>query len=488
MHSFYAILCKHTTETMPFVYTPTVGQACLDWGKIYRHTPRGMYLSIRDKGMIRDILDNYPHKGIKVVVFTDGERILGLGDLGVNGMGIPIGKLALYTACAGIHPSECLPVHIDVGIDREELRNDPTYMGLRQARVRGQEYDELIAEFIDACQDAYGRQVLLQFEDFGNSNAFRLLDDHKEKATVFNDDIQGTASVVLAGIISSLPLVNKQKLAEHRFLFYGAGEAGVGIGNQISSYIQKELGCSLAEARTKVWFVDSKGLITNARGDKLAHHKEPYAHPPPAPLTGSDVTDSVLLDAVRRLQPTALIGVSAVGGAFDEQVVKEMASLNADPAAPPLIFALSNPTTKAECTAEQAYTWTNGHVVYASGSPFDPVDVGGKHFVPGQGNNAYIFPGVGLGAVAAGALTLTDDDFSVAAASLAAQVTPDRLAVGCAYPPLKDIREVSLRIAADVAWHIIKEARCSADIASTLTTYDDVVAKCRSMMYTPAYH
>ena len=256
---FYAMLVAHTAEIMPYVYTPTVGQACQEWSAITRHTPRGLYLSINDKGQIRKILDNWPESDINTIVVTDGERILGLGDLGANGMGIPVGKLALYTACAGIEPAKCLPVHIDVGCNREELRNDKRYMGLRRERERGPAYDELIAEFFDACADKYGRQVLIQFEDFGNSNAFRLLDQHKDKACCFNDDIQGTASVVVAGVISSLPLVQKSKISEHKFLFYGAGEAGVGIANMLAYAIHKETGCTLEQAQKQIYLVDSQG-------------------------------------------------------------------------------------------------------------------------------------------------------------------------------------------------------------------------------------
>ena len=256
---FYAMLVAHTAEIMPYVYTPTVGQACQEWSAITRHTPRGLYLSINDKGQIRKILDNWPESDINTIVVTDGERILGLGDLGANGMGIPVGKLALYTACAGIEPAKCLPVHIDVGCNREELRNDKRYMGLRRERERGPAYDELIAEFFDACADKYGRQVLIQFEDFGNSNAFRLLEQHQNKACCFNDDIQGTASVVVAGVISSLSLCQKQKISEHTFLFYGAGEAGVGIANMLAYAIHKETGCSLEQAQKQIWLVDSQG-------------------------------------------------------------------------------------------------------------------------------------------------------------------------------------------------------------------------------------
>lgn len=475
---FYAILTKHTAEAMPYVYTPTVGAACQEWGKIYRQVPRGLYLSINDAGNIKQILKNYIHQDIKVIVVTDGERILGLGDLGVNGMGIPIGKLALYTACAGINPSQCLPVHIDVGCNRAELRNSAQYLGLRRERERGPAYDQLVDEFFDACQSVYGRNVLIQFEDFGNLNAFKLLEKHQSTASCFNDDIQGTASVVLAGILSSLGLAKKTRISDHTFLFHGAGEAGVGIANLISSAIMLEKRCSEEESRKNIWLVDSQGLICKSRPDELAHHKQPFAHPLPSACTSKGVDN--LLDAIKLIKPTALIGVSAQGGAFTKEMCQEMGKNNEAP----LIFALSNPTSKAECTPTQAYEWTNGKCVYASGSPFDPVTLSdGRKFVPGQGNNAYIFPGVGLGALACGALTITDNDFYVAAAALAEQVSVDRLNQGCAYPPLSEIRNVSIKIANAVAKNIFNDKRASVNPDNN----GDYLAICKQIMYEPHY-
>lgn len=473
---FYAVLGKYTKETMPLVYTPTVGQACQEWSNIYRQTPRGLYISIKDKGRIFNILNSYPNKDIKVVVITDGERILGLGDLGCNGMGIPVGKLALYTTCAGIRPEQCLPVTIDVGTNTESIRNDPNYVGLKQPRDRTQAYDDLIEEFFQASQMLYGRNCLIQFEDFGNTNAFRLLDRYKEKATVFNDDIQGTASVVLAGLLASEKITHK-KLSEHTFLFYGAGEAGIGIGDLISSAISKETGCSLEDAKKHCYFVDSKGLVCEERlaTGKLEHHKLPYAH-----KIGTDIPKS-LLECVNLVKPTAIIGVSAQGGAFTQDVVEKMAELSPTP----IIFALSNPTHKAECTAKDAYTWTNGKCIFASGSPFDPVTLeDGRHFVPGQGNNAYIFPGVGLGAVVAEAKTITDEDFLVAASTLAALVPDDKFEVGCCYPDLSSIREVSKLIAASVAKNVYETGRSS--LKDLPSNYDWVEAANKAM-YVPKY-
>ena len=468
---FYCILTKYTTEVMPYVYTPTVGEACIQWSHLYKSIPRGLYISLNDKGSIYDILDNHPHNDVKVICVTDGERILGLGDLGANGMGIPIGKLALYTACAKINPDQCLPIHIDVGVNRESIRNDPAYIGLRQERERGAAYDELLEEFFEACKKKYGRNVLIQFEDFGNSNAFRLLEKHQDDSNCFNDDIQGTASVVLAGIISSLGLTKKSKLSDHQYLFYGAGEAGVGIADLLASAISKEENVSLEVARSKIWLVDSQGLITADRKDDLAHHKKAYAHKNPS--TSNVVT---LIDVIKILKPTALLGVSAIAQAFNEEVIKEMSANNENP----LIFALSNPTSKAECTATQAYTFSNGKAIFASGSPFDPVTLpDGRNFVPGQGNNAYIFPGIGLGSIISEATSITNDDFYVAAKALASLVSEDRLKQGSAYPPISDIGNVSTVIAKAVATNIFNTGRSSS---KENKDYDKII---KNMSYDP---
>jgi len=471
---YYACLIRHTVEVMPFVYTPTVGQACQEWSTITRHLPRGVYIGLNDAGRVREILDNYPNKNIKVICMTDGERILGLGDQGSNGMGIPVGKLSLYVACAGINPSQVLPVLIDVGCNRPEYLKDPAYVGLRRERERGPAYDELIAEFFSAAQEAYGKDVLIQFEDFGNSNAFRLLETYRTKSCSFNDDIQGTASVVLAGFISALGLSGRSKLGDHTYLFFGAGEAGVGIADLLSSAIARESGIPLAEARKRVWLVDSKGLVTSTRSDAAsqAHHKVPYAH-----AVTTEASD--LITAVKTVRPTALVGVSAQPAAFTQEVVEEMASYNESP----IIFALSNPTSKAECTAEQAYTWTKGKAIFASGSPFGDVTLpDGSVKIPGQGNNAYIFPAVGLAAVVTGAKEITDYDFEIAAVTLSKMVSPERLAQGCLYPSLKDIREVSATVAAAVAEAIYSDGR-----ASKLPKPGDLLNHCKSVMYVPSY-
>lgn len=432
---FYRVMLEHLEEMIPIVYTPTVGQACLEFGAIFRR-PRGLYISIRDRGRIGEILTHWPLNDVRMIVVTDGERILGLGDLGALGMGIPIGKLSLYTACAGVHPGYALPIMLDVGTDNTALHDDPFYIGLKQRRTRGAEYDAFIDEFVSAVSRAYPK-VLLQWEDFGNTNAFRLLHNYRERICSFNDDIQGTAAVALAGLIASLR-ISGSRLRDQRLLFLGAGEAGTGIADLYVTAACEE-GLSEAAARARCWFVDSQGLVVKSRLSKLAEHKRPYAHDHPFVAT--------LAEAVATLKPTALIGVSGSAQAFTQPIVEQMASLNAHP----VVFALSNPTSKAECTAEQAYAWTGGRAIFASGSPFDPVTIGSRKFVPGQGNNVYIFPGVGLGALVAESSQVTDRMFLKAARSLASQVTDDDLALGRIFPALTKIRDVSLAIATVVA-------------------------------------
>jgi len=430
---FFQILCDHIDEMQPIVYTPIVGLACQKFGQIFQR-PRGMFISIRDKGNIAKVLRNWPYDP-GIIVVTDGERILGLGDLGAHGMGIPVGKLSLYTACAGIHPRLCLPVTLDVGCNNEDVRNDPFYVGLRQPRVTGSAYDEFIDEFMTAVQEVFPGCVV-QFEDFANHNAFRLLEKYRNRVPSFNDDIQGTAAVALAGIFSALRITG-QPLTEQRVLFLGAGEAATGIADLIASAMVAQ-GMSLEAARRTCWLVDSKGLVVKTRRD-LAHHKLNYAHEH-APIGD-------FLSAIKDIKPTAIIGVAAVGGTFTREIIEEMAKLNERP----IIFALSNPTSQAECTAEQAYRFSKGRALFACGSPFDPVTLNGQTFVPRQGNNSYIFPGIGLGAIAAKTRVITDDMFMKSAHTLAQLVTESDLAQGSLYPALPRIREVSAKIAAATA-------------------------------------
>ena len=461
---FYRLLVDNLEKLMPVIYTPTVGQACQMYGKIFRRS-RGLYLSWNDKGQIKRVLKNWPRKDVRVIVVTDGERILGLGDLGAGGMGIPVGKLALYTACAGIHPGQCLPVTLDVGTNNEALLQDPHYLGLRQRRVCGPEYDAFVEEFVDAVKSVFPR-ALLQLEDFGNANAFRLLEKYKERICCFDDDVQGTAAVALAGILAAMRLSHGQ-LEGQKFLFMGAGEAGLGIGHLIVAAL-KEAGIPEDEAKRKCWYVDSKGLIVKERTD-LSEHKKAFAHDYPF--------HAGLQQIIEDLKPTALIGAAGRGRLFTQPIIEMMARLNSHP----LIFALSNPTSKAECTAEEAYRWSGGRAIFASGSPFEPVQIDGRTFIPGQGNNAYIFPGVGLGVVASESRLVTDKMFLVSARALSALVTEEDLAVGRIYPPLQKMREISLHIAVEVA-----EEAWRTGLAR-MERPDDVTAYIRSLMYDPVY-
>ncbi|CAN9514117.1 unnamed protein product [Ophioblennius macclurei] len=432
---FYRLLMSDVERFMPVIYTPTVGLACQQYGLIFRR-PRGLFITIHDRGHIAEILQNWPEKDIKAVCVTDGERILGLGDLGCHGMGIPVGKLALYTACGGVPPQQCLPVLLDVGTDTETLLKDPLYIGLRHKRVRGQAYDDLLEEFMKAVTDRYGMDCLIQFEDFANVNAFRLLSKYRNQYCTFNDDIQGTAAVAVAGLLAALRLT-KSKMSDHTVVFQGAGEAAMGIAELITMVMEKE-GLPKEQGLKKIWMVDSKGLIVKGR-NHLTHEKERFAH--------EHAEMKKLEDVVRELKPTAIIGVAAVAGAFTEQIIKDMASFNERP----IIFALSNPTSKAECTAEQCYTITEGRGIFASGSPFDPVTLpDGRTFYPGQGNNAYIFPGVGLGVIACSLRHITEEIFLTSAEALADLVTEKDLAEGRLYPPLSSIRDVSLKLAAKI--------------------------------------
>ncbi|KAK1429580.1 hypothetical protein QVD17_11794 [Tagetes erecta] len=465
---FYKVLIDHVEELLPIVYTPTVGEACQKFGSIFRR-PQGLYISLKDKGQVLQVLRNWPERNIEVIVVTDGERILGLGDLGCQGMGIPVGKLSLYTALGGVRPSACLPITIDVGTNNEKLLNDEFYIGLKQNRARGEEYDELLEEFMKAVKINYGEKILIQFEDFANHNAFSLLNRYRTTHLVFNDDIQGTASVVLSGLLSALKLLGGA-LSDHTFLFLGAGEAGTGIAELIALQISKKTDISVEEARKKIWLVDSKGLVVSSRKESLQHFKLPWAHEH-EPINN-------LLDAVKDIKPSILIGTSGVGRQFTQEVVETMSSINEKP----LIMALSNPTSQAECTAEEAYTWSKGRAIFASGSPFDPVTYEDKVFVPGQANNAYIFPGFGLGLIMCGATRLHDDLLLAASEGLASQVTDEDYAKGIIFPPYTCIRKISAHIAAAVA-----EKAYELGLASLQPRPNDLVKFAESCMYSPVY-
>ena len=461
---FYRLLVNHIESMMPLIYTPTVGKACQQFGHIYRR-PRGLYISLEDRGTVAEVLRNWPHKEARIIVVTDGERILGLGDLGTYGMGIPIGKLSLYTACAGIFPTQCLPICLDVGTNNEGLLNDPLYTGIERKRVRGQEYDDLLEEFMVAVHEVFPG-VLVQLEDFGKTNAFQLLQKYRDRYCLFDDDIQGTGAVATAGLLAAMRITGAS-LAEQKIVFFEAGQAGIGIAESFVSALV-ESGVDDQTARQCCWLVDTQGLLTSSRED-IPPQKLPFAH---EHAGGDD-----LLSLVKDLKPTVLVGCAGQAATFTEPVVRAMSEFNERP----IVFALSNPTAKAECTAEDAYTWSGGAAIFATGSPFDPVKYGGQTYMPGQCNNAYIFPGVGLGALFCGAIRVTDAMFLAVARCLVEQVGEDDLAAGRVYPALSKIRDVSAQIAtavAEIAWDMgLATAERPADIESDI----------RASMYQPIY-
>jgi len=436
---FYRLLQEHITEMMPIIYTPTVGEGCRQYSHVFRR-PRGLYISYPNRQEIGSLLANAPLDKVEVIVVTDGERILGLGDLGVGGMGIPIGKLSLYTLCAGIHPATTLPILLDVGTDNRELLDDPLYLGWRHERVRGPEYDEFIDAFVTAVRERFP-EVLLQWEDFAKQNAARLLERYRDTLCTFNDDIQGTGAVTVAGLLAAMKVTNA-KLVEQRILILGAGSSAIGICDQIVADLLHE-GYSKDEARKILWLVDSKGLVHAGR--KLESSKQKYAQPIEriAEWQVSNGTNITFCEVVKNLHPTILIGTSAQAGAFTEEIVREMA----EHVLRPVIFPLSNPTIKSEATPEDLLEWTDGRALIATGSPFPAVKYAGRLVRIGQCNNALIFPGVGLGVIASGAQRVTDGMF-VKAARVLSELSPINFdPEGQFYPPLENVREISRQIA-----------------------------------------
>lgn len=461
---FYAVIMADPATFMPLVYTPTVGEACQKFDHFYR-AARGIYLPITAKGRLKELLSHWPQKDVRFIVVTDGERILGLGDLGVNGMGIPVGKLALYTAVAGVPPELTLPITLDVGTNNPQYLEDPLYLGLRQERVRGADYDAFIEEFVQAVQTLYPKSCL-QWEDFANINAVPILERYKDKICTYNDDIQGTAAVALAGIYGALKITG-QKLTDQRFLFMGAGSAGTGIAELISEAMVLE-GLTMEEARARCWLFDVNGLLVSSRKD-IASFQKPFTHDHPP--TGSFV------EAIESIRPSTIIGVSTVPKLFNQQVVEAMSRINDRP----IIFPYSNPTSRSECTAEEAYRWSNGKAIFASGSPFAPVTLDGRKFIPGQGNNVYIFPAMGMAVLATESTRVTQAMFIIAAKAVAEQVPQGSLDAGLIYPSQSQMLDASLHTAAKIAEYIFDQG------LARVARPDNIEAHIRGMAYKPAY-
>ncbi len=461
---FFRTIMNNPVKYMPIIYTPTVGDACVQFGHIFRR-PRGMYISLNDRGNIWNILNNWPQKDVRFTVVTDGERILGLGDLGISGMGIPIGKLCLYTACAGVPPEHTLPIVLDAGTNNELLLEDPLYPGLRTRRIRGAEYEEFIGEFVNALTGVFP-DICIQWEDFAGTNAIKILEHFREKVCCFNDDIQGTASVINSGLLTACR-ISGLPLEEHRFLFLGAGAAAVGIAGLLTVVLM-ERGSTKEEAFRNIWLFDSKGVVSKTRSG-LEEHKIAFAN--------NEINCSNFTDAVAAIKPTAIIGLSTIKGAFNKDVIELMSSINQRP----IIFPCSNPTSHSECTAEEAYTWSDGRAIFAAGSPFEPVTIGKQTYFPSQGNNIYIFPAMGLAIYATKAKRVTDGMFIAALHSLSNQVTEIDIEKGLIYPPFQDIRNVSAQIAVDVTKYIFEKGLAG------IKKPDNIEAFVKQQMYDPAY-
>jgi malate dehydrogenase (oxaloacetate-decarboxylating) len=450
---FYRLVEEHVGEMMPIIYTPTVGEGCRQYSHVFRR-PRGLYISYPHRDEIPALLDNAAVEKVEVIVVTDGERILGLGDLGVGGMGIPIGKLSLYSVCAGIHPATTLPIMLDVGTDNPELLDDPLYLGWRHPRVRGQDYDDFIERFVGAVKQKWP-QVLLQWEDFSKQNAGRLLERYRDRLCTFNDDIQGTGAVTLAGLFAAMKLLGST-LSQQRIVILGAGSSAIGICDQIVAAMV-QAGHAEHDAKRKLWLVDSKGLVHDGRNN-LESSKQKYAHPA-ASIEAKGVN---FFDVVRNIHPTILIGTSGQQGAFSEDVVREMARH----VERPVIFPLSNPTSKCEATPGELFNWTNGRALVATGSPFPAVSHDGRLIKIGQCNNAFIFPGVGLGVIASRARRVTDAMFSAAARVLSEFSPALNDPSGPLFPPLEVVQEVSHRVALAVGAEAVRAGLTSMTLDS----------------------
>ena len=461
---FYRTLMSDPARFLPIVYDPTIGEACLKFGHIYRQA-RGMYLSITRRGKVKEILKNWPEKDVRFICVTDAGRILGLGDLGANGMGIPIGKLQLYTACAGVPPQYLLPMYIDAGTNNEQYLHDPLYLGMRKTRPSTEELYSFADEFVQAVQEVFPK-CCIHFEDWTGVDAVHLLQRYRDKYCVYNDDVQGTAGIVLAGMINAAKVKGK-KLSDEKYLFLGAGSAGIGLADLLCSAMAQE-GLSLKEAQSHVYMFDINGLLEDTRKD-LVDFQKPYAHKHPP------TRDFVA--AIESIKPTTIIGVSTVGGTFTQKVIEAMSRVNERP----VVLALSNPTDHAECTPEQAYTWSKGKAIYAAGVQFPPVHYDGQTFLPGQANNFYIFPAVGMAIFATQATRVTDEMFIEAARAVADQVPPDLLKQGLLYPLQSNILETEIQTAARVANLVFDSG------FARVPRPKDMVAFIRQHVYKPEY-
>jgi len=461
---FYRTLMSDPARFLPIVYDPTIGEACLKFGHMFRG-PRGMYLSIRRRGHVKEILRNWPQKDVRFICVTDGGRILGLGDLGANGMGIPIGKLQLYTATAGVPPQVLMPMYLDAGTNNEQYLHDPLYLGLKAPRPSTDDLFSFVDEFMEAVQEVFPK-CCVHFEDWTGADAVHLLARYRDKYRVYNDDVQGTAGITLAGMINATRVKGTQ-LKDEKYLFLGAGSAGIGLANLLCSALVQQ-GMTLADARARIHMFDVKGLLEASRTD-LFDFQRPYAHP------HAPTRDFVA--AIKDLKPTTIIGVSTIGGAFNRQVIEAMSAVNERP----VILALSNPTSCAECTPEQAYTWSKGKALYAAGVPFAPVQLDGVTYLPGQANNFYIYPAIGMAVYATEAKRITDELFIAAAQAVADQVPADLLTRGLLYPLQSNILETEIKTAACVAKVIFDEGY--AGVARPA----DLEAFIRSHVYRPNY-
>jgi malate dehydrogenase (oxaloacetate-decarboxylating)(NADP+) len=479
---FFKVVMSDPARFLPLVYDPTIGEACLKYGHILRR-PRGMYISLKHKGRVREVLRNWPETDVRAICITSGGRILGLGDLGANGMGIPVGKLQLYTACAGVPPKYLLPIHFDFGTDNQTLLNDPLYLGLHQPRIGTSELDEFVDEFVDAVQDVFPN-CCIHFEDWGGVDAIRLLARYRDKVCCFNDDIQGTAGIVLAGLINALKITGGQ-LKDQRILFLGAGSAAIGLAD-LFVYALGQQGVAPEVARRQVRMFDTQGLVVAGRPG-LAPHKRPYAHTltPSKSFNHLDAASECpqIVAAIEDFKPTALIGVTGkalpvgAGRLFSREVVETMAHFNARP----IIFALSNPTEHHECLPEQAYGWSGGKAVYASGVPFPPVHLDGKTYLPSQANNLYVYPAVACAIYATKGKRVTDEMFIEAAHAIADQVTPEQLKLGMLFPPQSNILAAEIKTAVRVADLIFTRGLAG------VSRPKDIHALLESHLYTPEY-